>query len=232
EGNVPGAIGAFERTLQLDPHSAQAHNNLGVALDWKDDLDGARREFLAATKEDPRSAEAWFNLGLSYFRTGDNARANQAFAKAQTINPSASAPYTQLGQLYLKQGKRAQAVTAFQKAIALMAEDRKASRSTEAYRGLAIAYVGLGKFKEAIAVLERAVAASPQDATPVAALADARLAMGDIGGAIAEAERRLQLEPTPEARLDLASLYARKRVSAKAEPLYQAVLKEKPEDLA
>jgi tetratricopeptide (TPR) repeat protein len=37
EGNIPGAIGAFERTLQLEPHSAQAHNNLGVALDSKDD---------------------------------------------------------------------------------------------------------------------------------------------------------------------------------------------------
>jgi Flp pilus assembly protein TadD len=52
-GNVPGAIGAFERTLQLDPHSAQAHNNLGVAFDWKDDFQGARREFLAATRMTP-----------------------------------------------------------------------------------------------------------------------------------------------------------------------------------
>jgi tetratricopeptide (TPR) repeat protein len=123
-------------------------------------------------------------------------------------------------------------VTAFQKAIALMAEDRKASRSTEAYRGLAIAYVGLGRFKEAISVLEKAVREFPQDGGARAALADAHLAMGDIDGAIAEAEKRLQIEPTSEARLELAALYARKRVSAKAEPLYQTVLKERPEDLA
>ena len=103
---------------------------------------------------------------------------------------------------------------AFQKAIALMAEDRKASRSTDAYRGLAIAYVGLGRFKEAIAVLEKAVREVPQDGGARAALADAHLAMGDLDGAIVEAEKRLQLEPTSEARLELAALYARKRVSA------------------
>ena len=163
---------------------------------------------------------------------GDNQRANEAFARAQKINPTASAPYTQLGQLYLRQGKRTQAVTAFQKAIALMAEDRKAARSTEAYRGLAIAYVGLGRFKEAVAVLEKAVKEFPEDGNARAALADAHLAMGDLDGAIAEAERRLQYSPTPEARLDLAALYARKRVSAKAEPLYQAALQESPDNSA
>ncbi len=144
EGNVPGAIGAFERTLQLEPHSAQAHNNLGSGAG----LEGRRRRRPPRVpRRDPRRPP--LRRGVVQPRAvvlpdRRQPRPTRPSPARQTINPSASAPYIQLGQLYLKQGKRTQAVAAFQKAIALMAEDRKASRSTEAYRGLAIAYVGLG----------------------------------------------------------------------------------------
>ena len=80
-------------------------------------------------------------------------------------------------------------------------------------------------------MLEKAVREFPQDGSARAALADAHLAMGDLDGAIAEAEKRLQLEPTAEARLELAALYAQAR-EREGRADYQAVLKEKPEDLA
>jgi tetratricopeptide (TPR) repeat protein len=31
-GDLPGAIAAYEQAIQLNPHAAEAHQNLGVAL--------------------------------------------------------------------------------------------------------------------------------------------------------------------------------------------------------
>ena len=90
----------------------------------------------------------------------------------------------------------------------------------------------MGKFVDAVETLQRAVREFPDDASARAALADAYLAMGDLDRAITEAEKRVALSPTIDARLDLAALYARKRVAAKAEPLFKGVLQEAPDNLA
>ncbi|HZN94446.1 MAG TPA: tetratricopeptide repeat protein, partial [Myxococcales bacterium] len=57
-------------------------------------------------------------------------------------------------------------------------------------------------------------------------------ANGDLDGAVAEYERRAELDPSPEARLELARAYAKKRVKAKAEPVFQKLLEEDPQNRA
>ncbi|HZN92032.1 MAG TPA: tetratricopeptide repeat protein, partial [Myxococcales bacterium] len=231
EGNVEGAMAAYQRALAVDPAHARAHNNLGVVLDGRGDHKKAADEFRKALKSDPGFAEASFNLGLALHNLGDARGAVKAFEKALELKPRASAPYTQLGNLYLQQGKRDKAVEAFKKAIELAQDDGR-SRSADAYKGLALAYLGQNKASGAVEVLQSAVKALPDDAGAHAALAAALWANGDLDGAVAEYERRAELDPSPEARLELARAYAKKRVSAKAEPVFQKLLEEDPQNRA
>ncbi|GMU61036.1 MAG: hypothetical protein AMXMBFR34_27990 [Myxococcaceae bacterium] len=243
EGAVGQAITEFERTLAINPKHAPAVNNLGVAYDAVNNTKKALEAFKKATTLDPTYAEAWFNMGMSYMKLDQVPAATKAFEQALKLEPDSSGPYVQLGTLYLKQGKRDRAVEAFKKAIAAgEAEDKKNAgflqlvklsdrkRSTDAYRGLALAYLGQGKVDEAVTTLKQAVETMPKDASAREALGDAYLAQGNYDGAIEQLTERLALEPTTDARLDLARAWAKKRVAKQAEPLYKEVLKAEPEN--
>jgi tetratricopeptide (TPR) repeat protein len=122
-------------------------------------------------------------------------------------------------------------VEAFNKAInAKNDDDRVASRSPAPYRGLALAYLGLGRTKEAVATVEDAVDAFPTDASTHAALAEAYQAIGDLDKATKEYELRIKYEPTAEGRIELANLYAKRRIASGAKPLYLVVLRDEPDN--
>ena len=92
---------------------------------------------------------------------------------------------------------------AFKKAIEMSA-GRRRRRRTEAYQGLARAYLALGKVDEAVATLKTAVETSPRTPAPARRYGDALKAKGDLDGAIAQYEEGVELAPTTEARLALA----------------------------
>ena len=54
----------------LDPASAQAHLNLGIALVDQFDRPAGLKEFSEAARMDPRLAAAHYNLGRFFFETG------------------------------------------------------------------------------------------------------------------------------------------------------------------
>src|SRR5438067_4093215 len=93
-----------------------------------------------------------------------------------------------------------------------------------------MAYLGLGKIAEAVETLKTAVKEMPNEPSAHEAHGDALLASGDLDGAIAEFKKRLELQPTTDAKLDLARAYAKKRVSAQARPLFEALIKEDPKN--
>lgn len=245
EGNVSGAVTEYERTLAITPKHAQALNNLGVAWDARADEKKALDYFKKAGAADPTYAEAFFNQGMSYMKLNQPALATKAFEQALKLEPQSSGPYVQLGTLYLKQGKKDRAVEAFKKAIASIEDEEKKSsgflqlrkyndikRTTDAYRGLALTYLAMGKVDEAVTTLKTAVEKMPKDASAHDALAEAYLAQNNFDGAVAQFTERLSLEPSTEARLDLARAWARKRVAKQAEPLYKDVLKAEPDNRA
>ena len=245
EGAIGLAVTEFERTLAINPKHAQAFNNLGVAYDAKADTKKALEQFKKATTADPAFAEAWFNMGMSYMKLNQQPQATKAFEQALKLEPSSSGPYVQLGTLYLNQGKKDRALEAFKKAIAASEADEKSAkgflqlrklndvrRTTDAYRGLALTLLAMGKVDEAVAALKTAVEKVPKDASAREALGEAYLAQNNFDGAIAQLVERLSLEPTTDARLDLARAYAKKRVAKQAEPLYREVLKSEPDNRA
>ncbi len=245
EGNASSAVKEFERTLAIAPKHAQALNNLGVAWDALADTKKALEYFKKATAADPTYTEAFFNQGMSLMKLNKPAEATKAFEAALKLEPGNTAPYVQLGTLYLKQGKRDRAVEAFKKAIETSDAQEKADsgfkallkrdvmkRNTDAYRGLALAYLQLGKVDDAVATLKLATEKMPKDASARVALGEAYLAQSNFDGAVEQFQKRLELEPGTDARLDLARAYTKKRVAKQAEPLYREILKEEPTNRA
>lgn len=241
ENNLGSAMTEFERTLAITPKHSQALNNLGVAWDARAEPKKALDFFKKATAADPTFAEAFFNQGMSLMGLNKPGEATKAFEQALKLEPASSSPYVQLGTLYLKQGKKDRALEAFKKAVDLLdAEEKEASgflqlkkrfsaaRTTDAYRGLALSYLAQGKIDDAVATLRRAVEKMPKDAAARLALGEAYSAQGNPSGAVEQLKERLTLEPTTDAKLDLARAYVKGRISKQAEPLYKAVLADEP----
>lgn len=241
ENDAKGAMQAFQRALKLSPRHGPSLNNLGVAQEALGDPKRAVESFKLATAADPTSAEAPFNLGLALLKLGRSIDAAKAFETALKREPQSSGPYVQLGSIYLKDGRPDRAVEAFKKAVAALDAKEKessvfrllrnrfdAERTTDAYRGLALAYLALGRPDDAVAALALAVDKLPRDASARAALGDALIAKGDTAGAIVQLKERLALEPTTEARLALARAYAKHRSAKEAEPLYRNILDGEP----
>jgi len=241
ENATTAAITEFERTLAINPKHAYALNNLGVAWDGLGEPKKALLNFKKATRVDPTFGEAFFNTGMAYLELKQSAQATAAFEKALKLEPSETGPYVKLGTVFLEQGKRDRAVEAFKRAIALQEKDEKeasgflmlrkrlsATSNTDAYRGLALAYLGLGKVDEAVAALKQAVEKLPRDASARQALGEAYLAQGNFDGAVEQLKVRLDLEPTTEARLDLARALTKKGVAKEAEPLFKDIIKTEP----
>jgi tetratricopeptide (TPR) repeat protein len=241
EGSVSLAVAEFERAVAISPKHAQALNNLGVAWDQRANDKKALEYFKKAAAADPTYAEAFFNQGMTLMNLNQTVPATRAFEQALKLEPGSSGPYVQLGTLYLKQGKRDYAVEAFKKAVAAIDEEDKKTRgflqlrkyndlkkTTDAYRGLALAYLALGKVDDAVAALKTAVDKLPKDASARKALGEAYLAQNKYDEAVEQLKERLSLENTADAKLDLARAYVKKRVAKQAEPLFREVIKAEP----
>ncbi|ETR72808.1 MAG: TPR repeat-containing protein [Candidatus Magnetoglobus multicellularis str. Araruama] len=57
------AIDMYQHALNQNPSHGHAHNNLGVALQFTNQMDPAKSSFLKAVQNNPYNAEAWNNLG-------------------------------------------------------------------------------------------------------------------------------------------------------------------------
>jgi hypothetical protein len=81
-----------ERALKLDPGSAEAQHERGVALRRLGRLDRAVEAFAAATDLDPENPWPWFDLGRTALASGDDLpRARAAFERAAALEEGPSA---------------------------------------------------------------------------------------------------------------------------------------------
>lgn len=81
------AIEQYGTVVQLQPNFAEAHNNLGVALKKKGDLDKARESFNRALELRRDYSEAWSNRGWVYVEQKKWSEAQRDFEQALKIHP-------------------------------------------------------------------------------------------------------------------------------------------------
>jgi tetratricopeptide (TPR) repeat protein len=183
------AVAAGRAAIRLQPDSAEAHTNLGIALG---DL-GKTEEAIAAYREairlKPDLAEAHTNLGIALYRQGKLAEAIAAYREAVRLKPDYAPSHTNLGIALYRQGKLAEAIAAYREAVRLKPDNSRA----HAFLGGAL--IGQGKPEEAIAELREAVRLEPDLANAHSLLGRALISQGKPEEAIPEYRRALELAP-------------------------------------
>jgi tetratricopeptide (TPR) repeat protein len=96
------AIEAYEKTLELDPHHAAGHINLGTLYYNRQDYAQAEEHYRQAVEADPRYALAYFDLGNVLDETGRLQEAIQAYKQAIQLAPTYADAHYNLALAYEK----------------------------------------------------------------------------------------------------------------------------------
>lgn len=124
-------------------------------------------------EKQPDSSDAWDQLGHAYAGLNDHTQAIAAYRKQVDINPFHKTAYDDLASELERAGQLQDALSAYGKQLANVPVDATARK------GHALLLAELGRGKEALAELETAASASPDDAEIELALARAYAASGD-----------------------------------------------------
>jgi tetratricopeptide (TPR) repeat protein len=195
EGDLTGAIAAYNKSIELNPMAALTYFNLGTTLQSEGDFTGAIAAYHEAIKLNHGFAIAWFNLGTALQSEDDFTGAIAAYRKAVALDHSFTIAWFNLGVALQSEGDLTGAIAAYNKAAVH-------NKTIELKLTLATAYFNLGAELEmkhdlpgAIAAYNKAIDLNP-DAIVYFTLGDALQKQGDLPGAIAKYEEGIKLDPS------------------------------------
>jgi len=115
------AIEYFERAVKEDPLYSEALNNLGYALEKKDDFGKAITFYRKALSNPlyPTAEKAYINMGNSYYRLGNFDAALQSYKEAIKRAPGLALAYWRLALCLNAMGRYGDASTAVSEAVKL-----------------------------------------------------------------------------------------------------------------
>ena len=156
QGEIEGAIQAFQKELEVNPNNATAWNNLGFIYyqqqRWEESVAACQKA--VALKSD--YAEAYWNLSFAYEQTGQYVEAAAAIEKGIELSPGNPDIYSNLGNMYAQLERYEDAANAFQNAILTNPED------AIAYNNLGVVRFKIGDFEGAVEAFRRSVEIAPQ----------------------------------------------------------------------
>jgi tetratricopeptide (TPR) repeat protein len=163
QGRYDEAVALFQRSIQLSPGQADAHLNLGAAYAEMGKLDLAEEQFRTAIVLTPLNFNAHNVLGKLYFDEGRLREAEEQFRQSLACEPNLAA-CDHLGYIYVQWGDRDRAEKAFKAALALNSTD------SHAHFNLGRIYAAAGQNAQALAELQAALAADPNNPDILSAL--------------------------------------------------------------
>jgi tetratricopeptide (TPR) repeat protein len=191
----------FLRSIDGIPDLAQAHLNVGQALQAKGYLSEAERAFRTATAVQPDCSDAHTLLGVTLQAQGDLAGAVAAYRKALSVAADRAETHSNLGVALQGLGLSDEALLALETSI------RLDPRRSEAYANLGAVLMAIGKIDGAVLAFSKAVAIMPDCAITHANLATAWRLLGNPAEAIASLRTAVALSPHyTQANADLANL--------------------------
>src|SRR5438093_7520870 len=104
---------AYRRTVELDPHHANAHVNLGRLLHEAGELEAAEAHYRLALAASPDASIAAFDLGVVLEDLDRQPEAIEAYERALGTDPSCADAHFNVARLYEKAGKMAAALRHF-----------------------------------------------------------------------------------------------------------------------
>jgi tetratricopeptide (TPR) repeat protein len=181
-------ISLYRHTLQSTSNNYVIHNNLGVALFEKGELDLAINEYSAALMINPKYVDARYNLGLAYFKKRDMDAATREFQYIIRTNPTTRAHYT-MGVLFVQKGDLSAAINEYMKAIEIDPNDIKS------HFELALAFARKKDFDKAIHEFKEVLRINPNDIKAHTNLGVALGEKGELDAAIQEFQYVLRINP-------------------------------------
>jgi adenylate cyclase len=202
-GGSAEALRLASRALEIDPQYgfaatiAGACHYLNIAQAWAADpksetAEGLRllRLALSIGGNDPETLSL---LGrLTAFSSGDLDTAREMVDRAVASNPNAAFAWDNRGWTYQMAGQYEEAIRSFERAIRLSPFD---PGLILIFIGMGIAFIGLGRFDEAVAAAKKALSENQAFAVAYRCLASALAHLGREAEAREAAAGLLQLEP-------------------------------------
>ncbi|MCL4836481.1 MAG: tetratricopeptide repeat protein [Thermoanaerobaculia bacterium] len=237
ENRLAEAEALFARAVAADPTDAHAREGQASALRRL----GRRAEALAAAEAaaatDPAHGRAWLTLAEAAADAGEPARAAEAYARLFALHPEASKYRAPYAQVLRRAGETAAAET--QLALrgegvpvivdARLAEVAALRTSHRLDRIDGARMIQTGAVAAGVELLERALAADPDDPEIRHDLAVGLLRLGRTEEAVARFAEAAQLRPQdPGAHFALGTALARIGRAAEAEAAYLAALARDP----
>ncbi|MGC2402390.1 MAG: tetratricopeptide repeat protein, partial [Acidobacteriaceae bacterium] len=120
KGDFKCAVAAFDQALRLEPHSAEAHFDLGLVRQRQEQNDAAIQEFRRALQYDPGLLQARCALGSALPNAGE---AEGEFRKALAVNPNLICALDGLAQVLLSGGRYDAALDYWRQAVRIQPDD-------------------------------------------------------------------------------------------------------------
>lgn len=154
-GQLEKSLVPAQRSVELAPDDAQAHNNLGLIFFDLNRMPEAETSLLAAIAARHEYAEAYYNLGNIRIYQGRLHEAETFYRQALIYDPEYPAAYNNLGNILIEQGR-------IKEAIACLQENLKINPYVaDAHNNLGNALKELGQLNEAIASYRQALKINP-----------------------------------------------------------------------
>jgi len=176
-------------TLEKNPESWMAHNNLGILLTEQGKLQEGIDHYSEALRIKPDHAKAHYNLGNALASQGRFKEAIDHYVEALRIKPDYASAHNNLALTLMKQGKFQEAIDHFYQVVQIMPE------RAEAHYNLAGALAENGRIDEAIDQYNEALRIEPNNTIAHIQLALILLAQERTDKAIEHYNKALSLSP-------------------------------------
>ena len=154
-GPIESTIESFENAISLNPKYAEAHYNLGVALQRANQLDNAVECYKKALNAKPAYPAAHNNFGLISLEQGNLNSAIKSFEWAVAYDPYYAEAHNNLGAAFQELHQFDSAIEQYKKAVTINPE------YAEAFNNLGSSCESLGFKEEALNHYEKAISISP-----------------------------------------------------------------------
>jgi tetratricopeptide (TPR) repeat protein len=188
-GATGQAVELFNKAVATGPEVAEAHYNLGVALEARGEVVDAVAAYREAVFLEPGLASAHNNLGMALSRLGQREKAVAAYRQAVTTSASFAVAHNNLAVALKELGRPDEALAACDEAL------RLTPNFAEAHGNLGNILQLLGRIDNAVAAYREAVDLKPNFAEAHYNLGNGLQEQGELDHAAAAYRRALDLKP-------------------------------------
>jgi tetratricopeptide (TPR) repeat protein len=188
QGDLDGALAAFDKAIEIDPADAVAYNNRGLVKQSKGNIAEALADFDRAIELKPDLASAFNNRGEVKRAKGDWAGAMADYNRAIELSPEMAVAYHNRAEVKKAKGDLTGALSDFDRAVALKPGSAKMHNNRgEAKRAK-------GDLAGALADYDLAIELDPQLGAAFSNRGLAKQAKRDLVGAMADFNRALEIK--------------------------------------